>query len=164
MAVAMKERLNHFTLYTRGYSETVELIAQLSPTLEKDASWYFIPNPQGTLLRVEPQSAKALTKKLKQMEGLKWLEEKPFEPKKDEHLYARFVGEDLAPIFHAVSMLAIKYPPKVMEIIFERMCHIFMFQIGIMDWKREAEILGKLALRRAELYGRHGFTTTEWHD
>ena len=158
-------KLNHFTIYKNGYSETIEILVKLKTILTLDNNWYFIPNPKGTLLRVSPSSAKAIRRELSKLLGNEeWLEEKSFEPTEDEHWHARFVGDDLTVIFHDVSLLALKYPREVMKVIFERMCHIFMFQIGIMDWKEEAKILSQLALRRAELYGRHGYTTTEWHD
>ena len=121
--------------------------------LKRDRSWYYLPTEDGFFIRCEPGSAKALKPALKEMKA-DWSKVAKFSPSQDEYQYVCFFGDDLTALFHALSLVTLKYPANiVLKSIMERVFHIACIQCDV-EWEEEAKILSELAMGRMKLYGK----------
>ena len=151
-------KLAVFRLKADGYRGIMEEMGELcDKCLVQDTKWYFIPSPPNeVILRVSLSSRKVV--KLHCKAKMFEYEELPdFEPSQDEYRQVCIYGDALTGLFHETSLIALKYPRELAKTIIERAFHIFLFQVGIFSWRKEAEMFTELALNRAVLYGKYGW-------
>lgn len=124
--------------------------------LKDDPNWHFFLDEGGITLRFSPDFEKTVVKLLKG-DNKHYTVEKDYDPSVDEYEGIRYMAKDLLPLFNALSVLSIKYPPKVMEsTVMERMNHTLFNQTGDHSFYNEAMAYAKLAVGRAELGGSVG--------
>lgn len=124
--------------------------------LKDDPNWHFFLDEGGITLRFSPKFKKQVDKLLKG-DSKHYTEEADYRPSIDEYEGIRFVGDDWLPLFNALSVLSIKYPPSVTKkIVMERMNHTLVNQMGEHSFYEEAQMYAELALGRAELGGAVG--------
>ena len=137
--------------------QKLDLLDQLNrDLLYKDDIWHFFLDPGGITLRTNLRFANKVDKWLKKTaKRKKSARVKDFEPSKHEYFNIRFVGDELQQMFHFTSLMALKYPGHVIvREVLERMAHITINQLGIHDFKIEAQIYLDMAYSRASLQGK----------
>lgn len=146
--------------YVRDYSVKLALLDDLNERLlNRDLIWHFFLDPSGITLRVNPDFEKETIQALKELkrEGYHFTFKKAgnFNPAKHEYQFVRFVGDEMQLIFHATSLMALKYPRHVFKYpILERINHIVINQTGQHDFLKEADDYIDAAYQRASLQGK----------
>lgn len=124
--------------------------------LHKDPNWHFFLDEGGITLRFSPKHEKQV-KKLLGGDNKSYTVEKDYDGAVDEYEGIRYMARDLLPLFNAISVLSVKYPPKVMTgTVMERMNHTLFNQTGDHSFYNEAMAYAKLAVGRAEIGGSVG--------
>ncbi len=124
--------------------------------LFQDPLWHFFLDEGGITLRFSPKFNRVVNKLLTK-DNKNFTVEADYDPSKDEYEGIRYLGADWLPLFNVLSVLSIKYPPKVMaSSVLERMNHTLFNQCGEHSFYEEAKAYAELALGRAELGGATG--------
>lgn len=144
----------------------LEFMRDLSKSpLKKDNFWHFFLDPEGATLRFQPKIEKKVQKWLEKNAdkyNLTWRKRTNYEPRKHEYYGVSFLGDDILPLFHELSVLTTKYPPYVLlRSIFERLNHGFINMAGIHDFTKEADLYLDLAWGRIKLAG-FSFPLPKW--
>lgn len=133
--------------------------------LKKDQYWHFFLDPEGATLRFQSQFEEKVQTWLKNNAKnfpLTWKKRTFYEPRKHEYYGVSFLGDDILPLFHEMSVLSTKYPPFVLlKLVFERLNHGLINMAGIHDFRQEADIYMNLAFGRASLIGMD-FNLPKW--
>lgn len=125
--------------------------------LGTDALWHFFLDPDGATLRFQPQYHMRVLKWLKKNAknlGFKYRKRLYYDPKKHEYYGISYLGEDILPLFHDLSVLATQYPPYVMvRPVMERLNHGLVNMTGNHDFASEAELYLRMGYVRARMVG-----------
>lgn len=133
--------------------------------LKDDPYWHYFLDETGVTLRVSDKIGKELdklisgTKKSRKAGSDTVFMERhdDYEPEESEYNGIQFIGNDWIPFFHAISVITLKYPPRVVRhYILERACHSIYNHSGNFNFHDEAQTYAQLALDRAELGGKYG--------
>ena len=123
--------------------------------LHKDPNWHFFFDPGGGTLRFSPEFENRVVAWFKKKEGFTLRRRKSYVPWLDEYPDIKFLAKDLQPMFHELSVLSAKYPVYVLSKgVFDRLTHTMINQLGIHDFKIEANWLLETAYNRALLQQR----------
>ena len=145
--------VHSYKVYYRNNYQRDWLLVRLRDLLNDDPIWHFFGDGSAITLRVHPQSRIAVEQRF-QSDNIPYEDKGLFDPSKDEWPNIIFIGGDLQPIFHELSILASKYPSNVMlDQILERICHILINQQGIHNFLAEANIYADLSTKRASMRG-----------
>lgn len=129
--------------------------------LYKDAHWHYFLDLEGITLRFSRSFEKRVRRWL-MSNHYKFTRRLLYDPTRHEYPGLGFLGEDLANLFHDMSVLVTKYPSQVSLFpTAERLNHGLVNMAGIHDFREEAQIYLDLAYRRAEL-GRFILPLPEW--
>jgi hypothetical protein len=133
--------------------------------LAKDPYWHFFLDQNGGTLRfspnVEEKVRNYLTKHLSGR-GMKWKRSTDYDPTKHEYFGVSFLGNDMIPLFHDMSVLSVKYPGYILrQPILERLNHGLINMSGVHDFRIEAEIYLELAMGRARFVN-YNFRLPKW--
>lgn len=153
----LKTILKTYRINLVGYSAKRYCLHYLYDSLlHQDPLWHFFLDEGGITLRFSPKFSKDVNKLLK-ADNKNYSVEANYDPAKDEYEAIRYLGQDWLPLFNVISVLSIKYPPKVLtSSVFERINHALFNQSGEHSFYQEALAYAKLALGRAELGGMVG--------
>lgn len=125
--------------------------------LTKDPYWHFFLDEEGGTLRFQPKFEKRIKKFAEQYSYISLRRRKDYEPLKHEYYGVSYLGDDLLPLFHEMSVLSAKYPTYViMGPILERLNHGLVNMAGIHNFSKEADLYLTLAYNRAELGAKYG--------
>lgn len=123
--------------------------------LSKDGSWHFFLDPEGGTLRFQPKFEGKVRKFLKnhaKAYQVKWQKRSPYIPKNHEYYGVSFLGDDILPLFHDLSVLTTEYPPYVMtRSVLERLTHGLVNMSGIHDFAKESDLYLGLADGRIKI-------------
>ena len=133
--------------------------------LGKDQYWHFFLDPEGATLRFQPSFEARIRIWLKENAKnfpLKWKKSTLYEPKRHEYYGVSFMGDDILPLFHEMSVLATKYPPYILlKPVLERLNHGLINMSGNHNFHDEANIYMDLAFGRASLV-KMAFSFPRW--
>ncbi len=133
--------------------------------LRSDRFWHFFLDPKGATFRFSPESEEKVRLYLfrhAEDRGLTWKRSADYEPLKHEYFGVSFLGDDILPMFHEMSLLATKYPTYIIvRPILERLNHGLINMTGIHHFGYEAELYMDLAFSRARLVN-HSFRLPKW--
>ncbi len=133
--------------------------------LSKDPYWHFFLDQNGGTLRFSPEvegKVRDYLTKHAESRGIKWKRSTDYDPTKHEYFGVSFLGDDMIPLFHDMSILSIKYPGYILrQPILERLTHGLINMSGVHDFRIEAEIYLGLAMGRARLVNYH-FQLPKW--
>ena len=119
--------------------------------LKRDNYWHFWMDYEGATLRISLSFEKKVTSWLKNRH-INFKRRTIYQPVKHEYYGISFLGDDILPLFHEISVLSIKYPPKVIfNPILDRLNHCLMINCGVLGHKREAEMYLDMAFKRASV-------------
>lgn len=123
--------------------------------LKDDPNWHFFQDSGGITLRISKEFGVRLKKVVKGYKyGIRYAGE--YNPSDDEYPDIKFLGDDLIPLFHIISVLSAKYPASVTsQFILERAAHAIINQGGQFNFIEEAMTYANLAIRRAALAGEY---------
>lgn len=139
-------------IYLASLGEKYEFLADLHKIhLHKDPMWHFFLDEEGITLRFSKEFEGKVRDFCKKR-VVRYSEVSDFEPSVHEYWGVRYIGDDLQPLFHQMSLLAIKYPRNViLRQVHERVNHIMVNQCGIHDFEQEAELYFDLGKGRLKL-------------
>jgi len=121
--------------------------------LEKDKFWHFFLDGKGGTIRFQPKYEVRVKKFMSDnKEKFGFQKRKIYEPKKSEYYGVSYIGDDLLPLFHEMSVLSAKYPTYViLKPVLERLNHGLVNMSGLHNFRDEADIYLDLAFNRAKL-------------
>jgi hypothetical protein len=133
--------------------------------LLKDRFWHFFFDPGGSTFRFSPAyegKVRVWLTRHAHDRGFTWKKSTNYDPRKHEYLGVSFLGDDILPMFHELSVLSVKYPSYIItRPIFERFNHALINMAGIHNFAIESELYMDLAFSRARLAG-HIFRLPKW--
>lgn len=149
--------LKTYRVNLSGYMAKRYLLHYLyDSVLNLDPYWHFFLDEGGITLRFSPKYVKTVNKFLDK-DNKNYSMETDYTPSIDEYEGIRYIGNDWLPLFNVISVLSVKYPPKVMaSSVLERVNHTLFNQTGNHSFYEEAKAYMELALGRAELGGMTG--------
>jgi len=136
--------------------------------LRNDRLWHYFLDDDGGTLRFQPKFENKFKLWSKQFKGVfSFRRCKSYRPERDEYYGVSYLGADILPMFHEMSVITAKYPNYVVFRPFlERLNHGLVDMSGIHDFRQEAEIYLDLAYGRAELgskyFGTPKIETPRW--
>lgn len=125
--------------------------------LKKDPNWHFFLDWAGGTLRFSPEFEEKVRKwaKASGWNDFALKRRQDYDPQRHEYPQIRYIGVELQPLFHELSVLSALYPNStLMGPVFDRLTHTFVNQLGIHDFKVEAYWLLDTAYQRARLQNR----------
>lgn len=133
--------------------------------LAKDNYWHAIWDYEGATLRFLPKSEEKTNKWLKancKSYELSFEKRLNYEPLRNEHWGVSFVGDDILPILHEITLLTSRYSPNTLVILFmERILHVLMLNAGVVNHAAESEVYLAMAFSRARV-GQHFLHFPKW--
>lgn len=142
------------------------LIALRDGVLKGDSFWHFFLDPEGGTLRFQVKNDTKVNHWLKynaKNYHVKYLKRTIYEPSKHEYQGVSFLGDDVLPLFHEMSLLTLKYPAYIIvRPILERLNHGLVNMTGVHDFTTEALLYNQLAEGRARLVGKTMSYPAEW--
>lgn len=136
-------------------SKQIFLRALYQFVLKKDKYWHFFLDPDGGTLRFQHKyesRVKIFLKTVSKGYNIKYDKRRIYQPKKDEYYGVAFVGDNLLPLFHDMSVLTLEYAPYItIKTIIERLNHGLVNMAGIHDFHIESQIYLGLASGRLSL-------------
>lgn len=132
--------------------------------LIKDKYWHWFNDFNGATLRVSLLFRDRVEKWLKNHEGniFTFKRRTQYIPQKHEYYGVAFVGDDLLPMFHELSVLTAKFPSNIVRSVFlERLNHLILVNIGYLGHAFESEVYLDLAFSRAKIVN-HTFILPRW--
>lgn len=125
--------------------------------LRDDDLWHYFFDLEGITLRFTPKFEKKVIKWLKNSKtGYKFSYKRRtlYDPEVHEYRQVKFLGEQIAVLFHDLSVLVTEFPAEVSwRPTLERLNHGFINMFGIHDFVKEATIYLDFAEGRAGLVG-----------
>ena len=125
--------------------------------LRKDKLWHYFYDDGGATLRFSLDMEGKVRKYLKSVakeRGFTFRRATKYDPKRHEYFGVAYLGEDILPLFHEISVLTVQYPPYVtLRPVFERLNHALINQTGIHNFAAESELYLNLAMGRARMVG-----------
>ena len=136
----------------------LEFLSDLHKTiLKRDKLWHYFFDSEGTTLRFQREyegKVRDWFKKNIKDYNLTFKRNRLYNPLKHEYYGVSFLGDDILPLFHDMSILAMQYPPYILfNPVLERLNHGLVNMGGQHDFHKEAHIYLDLAYGRAELGG-----------
>ena len=156
-------RIDQKTYYPTG--KMVFFKSLHESVLRKDPYWHFFLDWGGATLRFLPKLEWPVRQWLgKNAKGhrMRWKKSTDYDPSRHEYWGVSYLGDDILPLFHDMSVLSIKYPGYVLRMpVLERLNHGLINMAGIHDFRTEAEIYLDLAFSRGSIV-HHTFRLPYW--